>query len=233
MGNENSSPQLFPPEFIAQSATVTIRPRSLSIAANKSFRVVLEFTRPTGLDQQRIPVYSGYIYITSSIGESFHVAYAGVDTSMKNVTVTDFKTTSSYPYLSKDPSTNAPRLSINNTETFEFPAQPVYIHWRLAMGSERVRVDVLGSGRQTRVAGMNILGSIDGFPRYQQPRNEVTGCDDFMFENLDFWNGKLNNNQTVGEGCYRLLYRALKNFGNRVQKGDYEQWISPRFCVTY
>ena len=228
---KSSSPQLFPPDFNKQAARIIIRPRVLTVAKNSSAVVTVEFTRPKGLDTKRIPVYSGYIQIESSGGDSVHVPYGGVATSMKDVAVTDFKR--GYPYISRQSAANVTRLSNKKTETFHFPAQPVFIYWRLAMGSAVVRIDVLGPRRKKTVAGTKILGSIDGFPRYLQHRDPVSSDASIVFDNLNAWNGILSNKKTVRAGYYRLLYRALKIFGNPASKSDYESWISPRFRVKH
>ena len=227
----SSSPQLFPPDFSNQSAAVIIRPRALIVRKNRRVVVTVEFTRPKGLDAKRIPVYSGYIQIESREGDTFHVPYAGVGTSMKDVAVTDFK--GGYPFIATDNARNATRLSNKTTETFHSPAEPVYIHWRLAMGSARVRIDVLGRERKTTVAGTNIVGSINGFPQYLISRHPVYDSYNVDFDSVVSWDGALRNNKTLGAGYYRLLYRALKIFGNPAKKDDYESWISPRFRVKH
>lgn len=231
LGINTSSPQHFPPDFSAQSARVIIRPRVLTVPSNHSVVVRVRFIRPARLNLKRLPVYSGYIRIHGSKGETFNVPYAGVGTRMKGVSVTDFKRGS--PYISRESSTDANPISITTNEVFQFPAEPVYIHLRLAMGSSLVRVDVLGSGNKTMVAGTKILGSIDGYPLHWQSRDGVSTSGDFVSSTVSSWSGILSGNKTLQEGCYRLLYRALKIFGNPEKKNDYESWISRRFCVKY
>ena len=226
-----SSPQRFPPEFINQSARVIIRPRVVNVASNSSVTIMVKFIRPTDLDVKRIPIYSGYIRIHSSKAEIFYVPYAGVGTSMKDIAVTDFR--NGFPYFSRDSAVNGSRLSIDTNNTFQFPAQQLYIHWRLAMGSSLVRIDVLGFGKKIMIAGRKILGSITEFPlRYQSRDNVSTSAGPFV-RTVSSWNGTLSDNKTVPTGCYQLLYRALKIFGDYRNKNDYESKTSPTFCVKY
>jgi hypothetical protein len=107
--------------------------------------------------------------------------------------------------------------------------QPQF-NWRLVMSSALVRFDVLGSGNQTEVAGVNILGSVPGFPQYWLPRNDLTTSASYY---KAIWNGTLSTGVQLPAGNYMFLYRALKIFGDQNNNDDYESWPSPVFGIEY
>jgi len=98
------------------------------------------------------------------------------------------------------------------------------------MSSAIVRLDVLGSGNQTEVLGVNILGSVPEFPRYWLTRNYLPNPYDYYNA---IWNGTLSTGIQLPAGNYQFLYRALKIFGDRNNNSDYESWTSPVFGIEY
>jgi hypothetical protein len=98
------------------------------------------------------------------------------------------------------------------------------------MSSALVRLDVLGSGNQAEVVGVNILGSVPGFPQYWRPRNDLTS---FASYYSAIWNGTLSTGVQLPAGNYMFLYRGLKIFGDQNNNDDYENWTSPVFGIEY
>jgi hypothetical protein len=224
-------PQGFPPDLNTQYATVIISPFALTIPGKSIAVIRVTFTRPTGLEAKRIPVYSGYIYIQGSNKESFHLPYAGVGSDMKHITVTDFENHFPYVSNSSDLSQNPKPIGVN--ETFFATSDLPTFNWRLVIGSPLVRLDILGSGKQTTVAGINILGSVPGFPSYWISRNSLTKSDNNSPYYKITWNGTLSTGVKVPPGNYKFLYRALKIFGDQKNAKDYESWTSPVFAIKY
>jgi hypothetical protein len=68
-------------------ATICFNPTTLTMAPRSSRIVALHFTRPSGLDESRIPIYSGYVAINSSNGDPFPLIYAGVASCLKDATI--------------------------------------------------------------------------------------------------------------------------------------------------
>jgi hypothetical protein len=180
------------------------------------------------LDTERIPVFSGYINIQSSNNESFYLPYMGIADNMSQVIVTDFEYLSPWVSNSSDGSQIFDSSSIN--VTFNMTVDQPQFNWRLVMNSALLRLDVLGSGNQTEVAGVNILGSVPGFPQYWRPRNDLTS---FYSYYSAIWNGALSTGVQLPAGNYMFLYRALKIFGDQNNNNDYENWTSPVFGIEY
>lgn len=221
-------PQSFPPELNTKYATANISPLSLTIPGSNTAIIRATLSLPNTLDTQRIPVFSGYINIQSSNNESFHLPYIAVGCNMKHVIVTDFESRS--PYISNSTDDNSIPEPVGANRTFNITTGLPNFNWRLVMGSPLVRLDILGNGNQTQVAGVNILGSILDYPLYWMARNFLT--DDENHYNAT-WNGTLSTGIQVPAGNYRFLYRALKIFGDPNNNNDYENWTSPMFTIVY
>ncbi len=221
-------PQSFPPDLNAQYAIVSISPPTLTVAGQSTVVVNVTFSSPSMLEAQRIPVFSGYISIESSNNESFYLPYAGVGCNMKQVMVTDFERRSPYISNSSDFSTIPSPIGANIT--FDVLTDLPNFNWRMVMGSSLVRLDVLGDGNQTEVVDVNILGSLPDFPQYWRPRNFFTND---LNRYSAVWDGTLSSGVQVPAGYYRLLYRALKIFGDPNNNSDYESWTSPVFGIEY
>jgi hypothetical protein len=221
-------PDTFPPELNTQYATAIISPYVLTIPSQGIVVIIVTFSRPSMLDTERIPVFSGYINIQSSNNESFHLPYMGVAYNMSQVTVTDFEYLPPWVSNSSNSSEILDSSSIN--VTFNMTVDQPQFNWRLVMGSALVRLDVLGSGNQTEVVGVNILGSVPGFPMYWIPRDDLTSLGNY--ENA-IWNGTLSTGVQLPAGNYMFLYRALKIFGDQNNNDDYENWTSPVFGIEY
>ncbi len=221
-------PETFPPELNTQYATAIISPYALTIPSQGIAVIIVTFSRPSMLDTERIPVFSGYINIESSNNESFHLPYMGVAYNMSQVIVTDVKYLP--PWVSN--SSNSSQILYSNSinVTFNITVNQPEFNWRLVMSSALVRLDVLGSGNQTEVAGVNILGSVPGFPMYWLPRSDLTSL--ATYYNVS-WNGTLSTGVEVPAGNYMFLYRALKIFGDQNNNDDYESWTSPVFGIEY
>jgi hypothetical protein len=228
LGVNTSFPQSFPPDLSTQNATAVISPFALTIPGNSTAIIIVTFSPPMMIETERIPVFSGYINIQSSNNESLHLAYVGIGCSMKNVVVTDFESHS--PYISNSSDPNSVPNPVGANETFLVTTDLPNFNWQLVMGSPLVRLDILGSGNQTEVVGVNILGSVPGFPQNWVARNDVSNLAD---HHNATWNGTLDTGVQVPAGSYMFLYRALKIFGDQNNKTDYESWMSPMFTIEY
>lgn len=187
--------------------------------------ITVALTAPKKLETRRVPVYSGYIAINGNNSEKLSVPYAGVACSMKSISVTDFDYSPPY-LLYYDKYTGIVGYVLQN-QLIRIRTMTLIFGFALNMPSSIVRLDVLGNGVQIKVAGVNILGSVAGFPLYSAPRNNIFAIREFE------WDGKLSTGAKVPAGSYRLLYRALKIFGDRNNPKDYETWQSPLFKIAY
>ena len=97
----------------ASGAAIRFEPESLTVGPKSSAVVTLHFTRPAGLDESRIPVYSGFVAIIGSAGDSLSLPYAGIATSMKDVAIVD--SADGYPYLTSSSDATQTPITANGT----------------------------------------------------------------------------------------------------------------------
>ncbi len=216
----------------ASGATVRFEPESVTVGPKSSAVVTLHFTRPAGLDESRIPVYSGFVAINGSAGDSLSLPYAGIATSMKDVAIVD--SANGYPYLtSSADSTQAP-ITANgtvfilpgNSTTFNSTTGVPTLLYSLAMGSRIVRIDVQPANPRglPRILGQQVLGSIPGYPYQDHVRQIMDGI---------AWNGQLADGSWAPAGKYRFMLRALKIFGDSTYHHDYEMYVTQLFEIKY
>ena len=69
-------------------ASVKFSEISFTVAPGQTQGLTAHFTAPTGLDPSVLPIFSGFIDITSP-NETFHISYVGLAASLKNAQVVD------------------------------------------------------------------------------------------------------------------------------------------------
>lgn len=239
--------QAFPVPQTADAATVDILPKSISIPPGVTLPVVLRFTAPKGTDPARLPVYSGFIDVTSD-GETLHVPYMGIAASLKDKSILD--TTDKYFDVKLPALLDAAGDVASNASSFTLAGGDApSVLFRLAFGSPSIRLDLVdrnttftptiqrrapwswwwgnkGNTGPDTFKAVPIAGTLAEYDYV--PRNTMTttnGYNSFELEST-FVNGT-----KIVPGEYRVLVRALRVAGNPRKQEDYESWLSPEFTV--
>jgi hypothetical protein len=76
-------PEIGPVPLSTDFASVTFNGGKFTLRPGQSHNVVATITPPKGVDATTLPVYSGFIFVTSGT-ESVHATYLGVAASLKN-----------------------------------------------------------------------------------------------------------------------------------------------------
>ncbi|KAG8953400.1 hypothetical protein FRC04_002242 [Tulasnella sp. 424] len=213
-------------------ATVTVNPSWLSVQSGKSASVAVIFHPPKGVDQTKLPVYSGFLNVASA-EDSVHVAYMGVVGAMRGMKIWD-RTTDYFPVAGPfiiDPAGNVQNKPVtykwrNSTD------YPAVVSRRLA-GSPLVQIDlvnpdlrltdpapkvpIVGSLQKNTYVGRNTNGSL-----------ENNGISVFGLQTPTFSNGT-----TIPNGKYKILLRALRIKGDPTKKFDYDSWLSPEIDIDH
>jgi hypothetical protein len=77
-------PAIFPVPLVNTFASVKLSTTKVTVQPGRKTTFKASITPPTGLDPKTLPVYSGYITVTSDAGENLKVSYLGVAASLKN-----------------------------------------------------------------------------------------------------------------------------------------------------
>jgi hypothetical protein len=169
------------PETVTEYAALSFSPEIAVVGAGVSVEIEVSASIAEGLDAARIPIYSAYVTLNCTNGDSFSIPYLGAATAMRDVVLLD----SSLPeenYLSDD--SDGPAIEAGHQFYLTNPdgtstgsvSYPVFRR-RLSMGTRILRVDVKpveASEDTTNVLGEDILGSVPGYPMYFLPRNPDT-----------------------------------------------------------
>jgi hypothetical protein len=234
-------PVAFPPPLSADPASgaaIRFEPERLTIGSNSSGQVTLHFMSPPGLNATMIPVYSGWVAINGSNGDTLSLPYAGIASRLKDAKIMD--TAGGFPFLSTTASLSTPtnctvfilpyNATASNDTIYLPPGNNTTIYpamaYSLAMGSRIIRVDVVPENPSglPRIIGQQVLGSVPGYPLEAHPR---------LVRDAAPWNGQLNDLSWAPEGKYRFMLRALKILWNEHSDHDYERYISQPFEIKY
>jgi hypothetical protein len=238
----STQPQTFPPDLVTSGASVHFGSGSISVAAGKSEVVIVTLSLPKDLATARIPVYSGFITIKGTNGDSLNVPYAGVASSLKDATVLDAST--GYPYItSTSDNTFVPlnastvftisiaNTTINGTTDNSTGLLIPNLRIGLVMPSSLIRADLIPSNstygtysNTTTILGVKTLGAIAGSPSVYQPRANAWS--------IAFY-GVLDDGKRVPAGTYSILVRALRIFGDATNPDDYDSASTEPFTIRY
>ncbi|KAK7408332.1 hypothetical protein QQX98_009480 [Neonectria punicea] len=232
-------PDSFPNEFASTQATVKFSENKVTIGAGESVTIEALPTPPKGLQANRLPVWSGYIAINSTDGTSLSIPYQGLTGSLHDSTVLGPEDT----WISKStdenllpvpenttftlpkPGTITDPAEVNTTTSIPFPA----LVWFLALGSSKLRADVVPIKSNSTsqpvydVPRNGSLGQVVGFPLLWSP----------MSSNSVAWSGELADGSYAPAGLYRIVYRALRIFGDEKKDSDWDKSESPAFGIKY
>lgn len=169
-----------------------------------------------------MPVYSGYIALTGS-NSSLAIPYLGVAGSMRDTPVLEASQVYLADYYNPVPANKTytiPRPDPANpppTDRDDRDIAPnVYIS--PTVGTAALHVDVLRGG-----AKGDVLGALAGWPLLYLPRSEQRA----------YMKGLLANGTVLDEGVYSLRVSALRVFGDKAAKGDWDVVTTVPFHLKY
>ncbi|GJE92794.1 peptidase S8 family domain-containing protein [Phanerochaete sordida] len=218
------------------SAHITLPPGGSAV-------ITATFTPPR-LSASTLPVYSGFITLTSTT-ETLRVAYLGAVGDLHARTVLD--TTDAFFGYKLPALWNATGGRQVGVQTYDLGEddQPSVIG-RLAFGSPLVRADLVPAdfklpvharrglldavrGNNTALAGVRTLGALAEFD-YVPRSSDAPDADDNGWTVVPL-NGTFVDGSRYGDGAYRVLVRALRVNGDRHASRDYDMALTGEFVV--
>ncbi|KAL6868592.1 peptidase S8/S53 domain-containing protein [Trichoderma novae-zelandiae] len=216
------------------AATLAFSETNLTVPAGGVARITVEVTPPQGLNASNLPVYGGYITLSSSNGETLVLPYLGVAGSLTDSRSIDpgysfiYHTTGRFPQEAPDNDTWAiPYPTVGSQPTtsssVDYPALGIEVD----AGVPLLRADIIPLGntpaKTTKVLGVDIAGSLYGYP----VRWLNTNINQVAF------NGVTQEGTILPEGNYAILLRALKIFGDEENPDDYFTKETGSFNIKY
>ncbi|KAK7754965.1 hypothetical protein SLS62_003049 [Diatrype stigma] len=210
------------------AAELSFSSDTVTVPAGGSTNVTVTGVPPstdTGLNATLLPVYSGYITLTSSDSNAttLRLPYLGVVGSLKStpalqparVYLADYnlpvEANRTYTLPRPDPAATPPRDDQS--------AQPNVLA-DLTVGTRMLRVDVVQIGSN---GTGTTLGSLPGYPLPFAPRDEKRA----------YFKGLLADKTVLSAGTYKLLVSALRVFGDAEKPEDWDVLETVPFNVKY
>ncbi|KAI1081414.1 subtilisin-like protein [Whalleya microplaca] len=210
------------------------------------------FTIPEGLNENKIPVYSGKVLISGSNGEELGVPYFGIGSDLNKTVTSSWYYGGGYPFIVSGP--NQLLLDKKANFTFnltlasqDFPKLNTMFVW----GTKEFRWDVFDAsyteadwsyppvigknhfvGSATTLNRTTSSGRFDPsqdsedailpFPLYNQPRG---------LWSIYNWLGRFANGTNVVPGEYKFRIALLRPFGDPEVAYDWDIWQTPNITV--
>ncbi|RYO77692.1 hypothetical protein DL766_002843 [Monosporascus sp. MC13-8B] len=218
----NIYPDFFPGlELTEEFATVELSETKVTVPAGGEAVISVTITPPE-LDGSRLPVYSGYITLNGTNGDSLSLPYNGAVGSLNSVQVLDsgYLSFSTDPQLTPITGSNASFVLPAPGTATEGDTIPVAVSL-LAFGSPQVHYKLV------RVGGDNstdeVLGDIFGSPLTYLSRNQY---------HL-FWDGSMPDGSYAPAGTYKFSVEALHIYGDASDPAQYDVEETTPFTVRY
>ncbi|KAI6634342.1 hypothetical protein MCOR08_004656 [Pyricularia oryzae] len=242
----NITPEVFPNELVANYANLKFSEEKLEVGPGGNAQIAVTVTPPSGLDARRLPVYSGYVTINGTDGSSFSLPYMGIAGSIHAQRTLDPQQTflSSNQIPRNFTEDNPPRVpaghqfdlppqgQANNTQYVLVSEMPRF-SINLAWGTPLLRADVVALGgnstaaeqplEETEVLGLKTVGSLQYFPQRYQARTR----------SFVRWDGILDSGKYAPSGQYKIVFRALRVFGNSEKQDEYDVVETVPFKIRY
>lgn len=226
-----------PPPTAEEWAELTFDSNSVTVPAGASAKVSFTAVPPASLNSTLLPVYSGYITLNGSNGETLSLPYLGVAGSLRSTPVlrAGFDGISG-TYLSS--TADHFLIPVEANKTFTIPRRgsagsAIYpkIVANPTVGSMHLRIDVVavgGSNSSTTLPvtdwfGFPSLGQVPQTPLKYVPRTGST----FNFA------GVLADRTNLPEGLYKFVVSAVRIFGDAAKKEDWDFVETVPFVLKY
>ncbi|KAI1261888.1 subtilisin-like protein [Xylariaceae sp. FL1019] len=208
-------PDVFPGLALSDEfATITLSDSKITIPAGGEETVAVTVT-PPALDGSLLPVYSGYITLNSTNGDSLSLPYQGIVGSLHDTQVLDTG------YLSSSADVNLNPIAANTSFVLsKDPTADVTIPVAVALmafGSPKLSVKLLSA------SGNNTLGDILDSPY------DYASRDYFPFG----FDGRLADGSYAPAGSYKFSIEALHIFGDASDPSEYDVAVTSPFSISY
>ncbi|KAF7315658.1 Subtilisin-like protease [Mycena indigotica] len=222
--DESGSVDPFPP-FVPGAATVSLSATKLTIGPGSTKHVVATF-KPPSMANATLPLYSGYIQVSSAI-ENFQIPYLGVVGSLKVGAILDRSANFfGLPLPVVLDSYGDPQEGPQNYTFLDYDAP--FLLLRLLFGTAQFQIDLVDKNFEVPSKGkaktIGSLVELDYIPRDSD--------DPFSGYTALSFSGNFANGTRIDDGQYRALLRVLKVAGDRKKEEEYEAWLSPQFGVV-
>ncbi|GJN84461.1 hypothetical protein PLIIFM63780_008018 [Purpureocillium lilacinum] len=229
----------FPPEVSQDYATLVFSDIQVNLKPGSRKVISVSARPPSGIDDKRLPIWSGYIVINGTDGTALSLPYQGLSGSLQTSTTLgpeygwmSWSNETMESYSDPDPT----RAPANYTYKLPRPGTTTrdllpMLTFRLALGSQLVRADLVplttcapkNATRDPLGGNYKTLGQHPLFPMRFAPRGLQTIV----------WDGSLDSGEYAPPGRYKFVFRALRVYGDASKLQDYCAAESQPFNIAY
>ncbi|KAM0452776.1 hypothetical protein ACHAO4_005195 [Trichoderma viride] len=233
LANSSGYAAPFPNDAVAARASVKLSQQQVTLPAGRSITIDVFPTPPQGVDAKRLGLWSGYITVNGTDGSHLSVPYQGLTGSLQKQQVL-------FPEDSWISNSNDTKLNpVANGTVFTIPGPgnagpsdvlPALVV-SLALGTRLVRADLVllsAPPHGTKITTKKFfdttsIGQPSGSPLLWQTRGPTQIS----------WSGELTDDKFAPPGTYKVVFHALRIFGNEKKKEDWYVSETPAFTIKY
>lgn len=221
-----------PGRITDEYATLRFSPDELTLGPGQSGAVAVTTSSKMG-DETLLPVWSGWISVSASDGTSQRIPYTGVSGSLREhpILADNALDVTAFSFSNSQSNEHVPEKS-----TFTLPPPRTIDFSGKAPTSDMEAYNLTFSGlvvsfaMASRVAELSVVatgGEVVGvLPQSPLVKNKVS-------EEWCGWDGRLADGSYAEAGAYAFRVRALRVFGDRENKEDWDVRESPVFNIEY
>ncbi|KAG5998265.1 hypothetical protein E4U54_002226 [Claviceps lovelessii] len=223
LAKDSIYPSASPNELVAASASLSFSDKQAVLEPGESKLIRVTATPPTGVDESRLLLWSGYITINGSDGVAMSLPYEGLAGSLRKAK----GLAADGSWMSHSSDQNQAPVAANYAFVLPQPGEasavddlPVAVA-NLTLGSPTT-VMSLADGRPSASGSLG-LWEIDSSPLKWSTRGMAGASFD----------GQLRNGSYVTPGQYKIVTRALRIAGNPLHAEDWDTSETPPFYIMY
>lgn len=198
-------------------ATIKLSKSSITVGPGQSATVDISAEDPKGLDQDRLPVWSGWIAVHGSDGKSLSIPYLGLAGSLHE-----------QPVLGQ--TSISMRISFSEYTYRELEDGALDLGMALTIetltGTPLTRTEIVPASPLKWLTER--LGDVKSFPVPGFPKGRVGR----ITTRTVWWNSQLESGDYLPVGEYKFVMRALRIFGDPNVESDWDVAETPTFTIT-
>ncbi|KAL3964363.1 hypothetical protein ACCO45_001367 [Purpureocillium lilacinum] len=222
-------PMKFPNEIVEGHATLTFSEQQVTLMPGASMVISVSAQPPEGLDEGRLPVWSGYVIINGTDGSALSMPYQGLSGSMHTKAVLTWGHVGVASYKDKWFLDDGAEFILPGPGTVSDDILGIYAN--LVLGSPKVRCDIvpMTTCPPKSITVDDPLG--DNFQTVGQPAGWPSSTS--RGGNLSPWDGQLDSGSYIPPGKYKFVIRALRLFGDETKLEEWDKDTSTSFHIKY
>ncbi|KAM0334451.1 hypothetical protein ACHAQA_001478 [Verticillium albo-atrum] len=217
----------FPNEITDDYAALKFSKNMVTVKAGREQKVTVSLTLPEDIDNDRLPVYSGYVVLYGDDDKVLHLPYMGIAGSLRDTPV--LGDVGGFSFQAE-----APVHAFSN-DSFILPAPGVVgadglvpgVVVELILGTSLAYIEVLPVGHHDEdltyeFLDIKTMGS--AVPAFQWVTRQTASFS---------WTGQLDSDSYAPAGRYKFHVKALRIFGNPDDPEDYDTLETAAFSIKY